>query len=97
MQVPARPVYLTDGPSRRIQVGSQTIYLRHTRRFVGGGSTSKLVLHALSYLGRARVDDGVIAKLARSLSKHDKDALMQDSKHASTWMQPVLNRLAQVA
>ena len=96
MQVPARLVYLTDGPSRRIQVGPQTIYLRHTRRFMGAGSASKLVLHALSHLGKARVDDGVIGKLARDLPQRAKDALQRDSRYASTWMQPVLNRIVQV-
>ena len=96
-QVPARPVYLTEGPSRRMQVGPQTIYLRHTRRFVGAGSASKPVLHALSHLGKARVDDVVIGKLARDLPQRAKDALLRDSRYASTWMQPVINRLAQVA
>jgi len=97
MQVPARPVYLTDGPSRQMQIGPQTIYLRHTRRFTAAGSTSKPVLHALSHLGKARVDDGVVGKLARSLSQQDKNALLRDSKYASAWMQPVLNRVTQVA
>jgi hypothetical protein len=93
-QVPARPVYLTDGPSRHVQNGRQPIYLRHTQRFLGVGLRARDVLHALDYLGKANVDDGVVAKLARSLSQQDKDALLRDYKYASTWMQPVLREIA---
>ncbi len=98
-QVPARPVYLTDGPSRRVRVGQQTIYLRQAapKRFIGAGTMSGVVLQALHHLGKDRVDDAVVRKLGRSLSPQDKAALVQCAKYAATWMQPVVSKLAQVA
>ncbi|NIM49713.1 MAG: hypothetical protein GTN62_05660 [Gemmatimonadales bacterium] len=96
-QVPARSVYLTDGPSRQVQIGRQTIYLRQARRFAGAGKVSAVVYQALSHLGRDRVDDAVVRKLSRSLSQKDKSALVRDAKYASAWMQSVLTKVAQVA
>lgn len=59
-QVPAKMVYLTDGPSRRVKVGSQVVQLRHTtpRNLAGAGKPSGMVLQALRYLGRDAVDQG---------------------------------------
>ncbi len=96
-QVPARAVYLTDGPTRQLQIGRQTIYLKQARRFGGAGQVSGTVFRALSYLGKDRVDDSVVSKLSRSLSQTNKCALMRDMRYASTWMHNVIHRISQGA
>lgn len=96
-QVPARSVYLTDGPSQEIQVGQQTVYLRRAQRFAGARGASRFIFQALSYVGKDRVNDDVVQRLQSRLSPKDKRALARDSKYALTWMQPVVNRIAQVA
>lgn len=93
-QVPARPVYVTDGPSRTIRVGSQTVQLRHARRFAGARGPSRVVFRALSHLGRDRVTSDVVSSLRQSLSPSDKRGLGRDLRYASAWMQPVIARLA---
>jgi predicted transcriptional regulator of viral defense system len=93
-QVPARPVYVTDGPSRAIRVGLQTVQLRHARRFVGARGASQVVLRALNHLGKDRVTKDVVSQLRTRLSPTDKQALARDVRYASAWMQPVIDQVA---
>ena len=98
-QVPAKTVYLTDGPSRRIKVGTQVVQLRHTtpRNLVGAGKPSGVILQALRYLGRDAVDQVVVRRLSQTLSTSDKLSLKRDGVHAPDWARPVIDQIAQVA
>lgn len=99
-QVPAKTVYLTDGPSRQIKVGNQVVQLRHTsRRMLGGaGKVSGMVLQALRYIGRDAVDRRVVQKLSRSLSATDRLALRRhDGTYAPDWARSVIDQIAQTA
>ena len=61
-QVPAKIVFLTDGPSRTVRVGDQQIRLRQTtpRAMGPAGRSSGLVIQALRHLGQQHVDDTAI-------------------------------------
>ncbi len=94
-QVPAKSVYLTDGPSRRIEVGNQVVRLRHTSRknLAGAGKASGLVFQALRYLGRDSVDQGIVERLRRILSPRDKLGLQRDSIYAPDWIRSTIDRI----
>src|SRR5262249_59327660 len=53
-QVPAKAVFLTDGPSRTVQIGPTTIQLRRTtaRNMAAAGRLSGLLIQALRALGQ---------------------------------------------
>ena len=93
-QVPARPVFVTDGPSRAIRVGPQTVQLRHARRFAGARGASQVVMRALHHLGKDRVTRDVVSQLRTRLSPTDKQALARDVRYASAWMRPVIGQVA---
>ncbi|HTE20242.1 MAG TPA: DUF6088 family protein [Armatimonadota bacterium] len=95
-QVPARVIYLTDGGSRRLQLGDQVVELRHTtpRSLATAGKVSGTVIQALRHLGRQHVDAAAIRHLQRVLSERDKATLRKDRIHAPGWMQPVLLEIA---
>jgi predicted transcriptional regulator of viral defense system len=90
-QVPARLVFLTDGPSKQIRIGAQVIALRHVspRNMAGAGKTSGAVIQALRHLGRDAIDDGVVARLKKTLSDDDKAALRVDAA-APDWVRSVV-------
>jgi hypothetical protein len=96
-QVPARIVYLTDGPSRTVRVGNQEIRLqRTTPRSMGpAGRISGLVIQALRHLGQKHVDDAVIQTLQRKLSDQDKKRLIKDIAYAPAWVGKHLREIAQ--
>lgn len=95
-QVPAKIVFLTDGPSRTVRVGDQEIHLKQTTpRTVGpAGRTSGLVIQALRHLGQQHVDDAVIQSLRHKLRADDKKQLLEDLGSAPAWVRAHLRTIA---
>lgn len=95
-QTPARVVFLTDGPSRKSQVGRQTIELRRTtpRNMAAAGKTAGLVIQALRYLGREHVTPERLRHLRTLLTEADRRELLQYLPTAPAWMHPHLRFIA---
>lgn len=94
-QVPAKIVYLTDGPEKSVEVGNQKIQLRRTtpKNMATAGRPSGLVIQAFRYLGKDRVTDDHVATLNRTLPDPDRERLWKDRVHAPAWMRPLFERL----
>ena len=94
-QVPAKIVYLTDGRSRTIRVGSQTITFQQTSpKELMPNEKTALVVHALRFLGKDSINDKVIRKIRRMLSPAERKRLLKDAKYAATWIPDVARRIA---
>ncbi len=95
-QVPARPVYYTDAPSRTIQAGNRQVFLRHAgpRSMLKAGTISGDVHHALRFIGRDAIDDRVIDDLRKRLTDRDKQQLLRDLTGFPAWVQDVMRRVA---
>ena len=95
-QVPATAVFLTDGPSKKIRVGNQTIELKQTAlRFMNVSSRSSgLVIAALKHLGKAHVTRERIEHLRQLLSSTDRRKLLKDLPLSPAWMHPFLRYIA---
>jgi hypothetical protein len=96
-QVPVRMVFLTDGPSRRVQLGRRQIVLKQTtpRQMATAGRVSGTMIQALRWLGRRNVDGRVVATLRRKLSDADKRQLVKDLRYAPAWVADVMRKVAQ--
>lgn len=96
-QVPAKPVYLTDGRTRQVRIGTTVIQLRHAapKELPVGSRTSAMVFQALRYLGQAAVDDQVIAQLRRALSAQQRQEVLRDARYTTDWIAAVVRRVAQ--
>jgi hypothetical protein len=96
-QVPVRIVFLTDGRSRRVQLGKQQIVLKHTtpRQMATAGRISGTVIQALRWLGKPHVDDRVVATLRRRLSDADKRQLVADIRLAPAWIADIIRSVAE--
>ncbi|NRP76014.1 hypothetical protein ILFOPFJJ_06938 [Ensifer psoraleae] len=97
-QVPAKSVYLTDGPSRRVILGKRVIDLRHTspKHLIAPGSAAGTVVQALRHVGAVRARD-VAQIAARRLSASDKKTLASTAVQAPAWMRPTLVSIANAA
>ncbi len=95
-QVPARAVFLTDGPSRTVKVGPTTIQLRRTtpRNMAAAGRLSGLLIQALRELGREHVTPERRAHLRRTLPAGERKKLLKDIKLAPAWMHSIFRELA---
>ena len=96
-QVPAKAVFLTDGPSRKVKIGSMTIQLRRTtpRNMSAAGRLSGLVIQAFRELGKEHVTSARIKQLKRTLPADKRRELLKDLKLAPAWMHPIFRALAE--
>ncbi|MCZ4093364.1 DUF6088 family protein [Sinorhizobium psoraleae] len=97
-QVPAKSIYLTDGPSRRVVLGKRVVDLRHAspKHLIAPGSAAGTVVQALRHVGAVRARD-VAQIAARRLSASDKKTLASTAVQAPAWMRPTLVSIASAA
>ena len=95
-QVLARPVYETNGPSRKLRVGGVEIEFRHRspRRVTAAAESSNLVFAALRGLGKTHVTLERVAHLQRLLPARQRAQLFKDLPLAPVWMHPFLRHIA---
>ncbi len=96
-QVPAKPVYLTDGRTRQVRVGSTLFQIRHAppKELPVGSRTGAMVFQALRHLGQAAVDDQVVARLRQALSLEQRQKLLRDAQYTTDWIAAVVRQIAQ--
>lgn len=95
-QVPARVVFLTDGPTRTVKVGPTTIQLRRTtpRNMAAAGRLSGLLIQAFRALGAEHVTPERREHLRRTLPADQRRELVKDLRLAPAWMHPIFRDLA---
>ncbi len=95
-QVPLKLVFLTDGATRTLQIGKQTIALKHTtpRNMATAGRISGLVIQALRHLKQSNIDESIVRQLSQRLSRDDKSVLLEDAALAPVWIADIMRRIA---
>ena len=95
-QVPARVVFLTDGPSRTVKIGRQEIQLRRTtpRNMAAAGRLSGLLMQALRHLGKEHITPARVEHLKRTLPAKERRQLLKDLRLAPAWMHSLFRELA---
>jgi hypothetical protein len=96
-QVPAKAVFLTDGPARTVKIGTTTIQLRRTtaRNMAAAGRLSGLLIQALRELGKEHVTPERRQHLMRTLPADERRQLLKDLRLAPAWMHPIFKQLAE--
>jgi hypothetical protein len=95
-QVPAKVVFLTDGPSRIVRIGRQEIQLRRTtpRNMAAAGRLSGLLMQALRHLGKEHIAPARVKHLKRTLPAKERQQLLKGLPLAPAWMHPLFHELA---
>ncbi len=96
-QVPAKAVFLTDGPSRTVRIGPMTIQLRRTtpRNMEAAGRLSGLLMQAFRELGEESVTPERREHLKRTIPADKRRELLKDLRLAPAWMHPIFRELAE--
>ena len=96
-QVPAKPVYLTDGRSRQVRVGNFVVVVKHVapKELPVGNRTSATVLQALRHLGKDAVDSTVVSQIRKALSPRNRSQLLQDARYTTDWIAETVRRIAE--
>jgi hypothetical protein len=96
-QVPAKMVFLTDGPAKTVKIGPMTIQLRRTtpKNMEAAGRLSGLLIQALRELGQEHITLERREHLKRTIPLAKRKELLKDLRLAPTWMQPIFRELAE--
>lgn len=94
-QVPAKPVYLTDGRTRIVRVGSVAVLLKHAppKDLPLGNPTSAMVFQGLIHLGKDAIGPDAIASLRRRLSPVKRRRLLKDAHYVTDWVADVVRKI----
>jgi hypothetical protein len=95
-QVPARAVYLSDGPDRAYQVGNRSLVFEHTALKESGMKLkeSGLIVQALKSLGPEQITPEIIHKLREWLPKSMRAKVLADTKTATGWVYSTIQQIA---
>lgn len=96
-QVPAKVVFLTDGPSRMVKIGPTTIQLRRTtpKNMAMAGRLSGLLVQAFRELGKENVTPERLKHLKRTIPLNARKELLKDIRFAPEWMHSIFKELAE--
>lgn len=96
-QVPAKVVFLTDGSSRTVKIGTTTIQLRHTtpKNMMMAGRLSGLLVQALREIGKEHITQERIEHLKRTIPLNARQELLKDIRFAPEWMHSIFRKLAE--
>lgn len=98
-QVPAKIVFLTDGPSRTVKIGATTIQLRRTtpKNMAMAGRLSGLLVQAFRELGKNNVTAERLKHLKQILPMDKRQELLKDIRLVPEWMRSIFRELAKEA
>ncbi len=98
-QVPAKIMYLTDGPNKEVPIGRRSIHFKHARPKAIAGLEGKLalVVQALRYLGKEGAGAREIKTLRASLSAAERRKLVKDTRYGVEWIYDAAKRIAEQA
>ena len=94
-QVPGKDVYLTNASSGKIQLGKQTLTIKHVAPKVIGTSDKALspILQALYFLGKDGITDEVVKRFRATLTDNDKKKLLRQSRYMVGWLSDAVQKI----
>jgi predicted transcriptional regulator of viral defense system len=95
-QVPIQNLFLTEGPSKTVQIGRQTITLKHAApsKLLGAGTEAGTILQAVRSYGQKRAGEIPVKLLAERIPAEVKSELRRLATLAPLWSQLVLQEIA---
>jgi hypothetical protein len=95
-QVPARLVFLSDGPDRFYTVGKTSLAFEHTALKEAGFKLqeSRLVVQALKELGEGRITLKIITQIRKKFDAALRQRILLDTKTATGWVYAAIQEIA---
>jgi hypothetical protein len=98
-QVPAQSIYLSDGPGKIYEIGNRRLIFKKSRlkESVFKHKESELVVQALKALGKERIDEQILQKLAKQWTPSQWQKILRDTKTASAWVSDIILKITKLA
>lgn len=96
-QVPMRPVFYTNGNTRTLKISNRSVKLKHVNpsKLIAPGSAGRLVISALSYLGKENVSVETIHFIKQSITPEEFQQTTKLVEHMPAWMADLFYRFQQ--
>ena len=96
-QVPAKIVYLSDGPHREYRVGNQSLVFRHAspKDLRMENYSSRLISQALRFLGKGGPGKAAIDHLRKNLHRQERLNFLKDARYGTDWIFEFAQRIAE--
>ena len=94
-QVPNSWCYISDGPYRDYEVGSYKIEFKHcaNKEISGRSYITIVVIQALKYIGKDKIQEKDILRLKKILNSNDKETLSREAVTASAWIYKLIKEI----
>ena len=93
-QVPLNIVYFTNGRDRKVKIENYSIRFKKTslKKIALKGKISRLVILAMTEIGKGKLTQDEIDKISNLLKKEDIDNLRHDLALAPQWVAETINK-----
>lgn len=97
-QVPGRVIFLTEGPSRKVKIGSQKIIFKKTTKKIMSSAQTRegLLIQALKYLGKDHMDKTVRSQVLKFLKDSSVDKIRENMKYAPAWIRTLVYEIMEI-
>lgn len=87
-QVPAKYIFISDGPYRTYTIGKLTIEFRHSNKkeISNYSYITNVVIQALKMLGKENVDEKICERIAKKLPEGSKKILLKEARTTNLWI-----------
>jgi hypothetical protein len=96
-QAPGKWLYLSNGPSRRYEMGEQELAFRKSALKNTGFvlRESGLLVPAIKALGKEHIDSDIVDKLRQWLDPKLRARLLHDTRMVTSWIYEIIKRVCQ--
>jgi len=94
-QVPAKVIYLSDGPNRAYKIGNQTLAFENTALKDSGFklSESSLIVQSLKSLGQNHLSDDAINTIRKWLKPELRPKVLKDTRSTTDWIYESIKKI----
>lgn len=98
-QMVAKPIYLSDGPSRIYTTEGLTIEFKHIakKEIIANDETTALIIQAIRAVGEAQITDAFIETLAHKFTKKEWNSILTNGARATMWIYNIMKKAANLA
>jgi len=91
-QVPMNVIFLTDGITRKINIGNQTITFKHThpKSLSFRGKVTPLAVAALKEIGNGKASQEELLKIKKAIQSEPEETAIFDAYLAPRWITDIL-------
>jgi hypothetical protein len=95
-QVPAKVIYLSDGPDRGYTLGKTSLAFEHTALKEAGFKLpeSRLIVQALKAFGEDRITPKIIGQIRKKFDPALRQRVLIDTKTATGWVYAAIQQIA---